>query len=161
MALLSNAWIILLEDDSPYRESLCALLVMARLSMSYFYSWCMFSSLWFRSFLILYADRGLVKNGQPNLALFSQLYWLVCGSFVAFFFGVWPLGHVIKGRYLLADSNRGRACMLGIMPDNSFEEFTKMKFIGIAFNLLVLFRISKNIPQWSMSQGCHDLSWWV
>ena len=31
--------------------------------------------------------------------------------------------------------------MLGIMPDNSFEEFTKMKFIGIAFNLLVLSRI--------------------
>ena len=114
---------------------------MARLFMSYFYSWGLFCSLYFRSFLVLYADRGLVKNGEPNLTLFSQLYWTIFGSFAAMFFGIWPLGHVLKGKYILQDSNRGRACMLGNMTDNSFEEHSKLKFIGVAFNVLVVIRI--------------------
>ena len=55
-------------------------------------------------------------NGQPNLTLFSQLYWVIIGSNVVFLSSVWPLSPLIRGKYILQDSNRRRACMLDIMP---------------------------------------------
>ena len=75
-------------------------------------------------------------NGQPNLILFSQLYWVIIGSNVAFFSSVWPLSPLIKGKYLLQDSNGRRACMLGIMPEDSFEEHFKVKLIASTLSLL-------------------------
>ena len=80
-------------------------------------------------------------NGQPNLTLFSQLYWVVVEFSLVFVCSVWPLSPVIKGKYILQDSNRGRACLLGNMPDDSFEEHLKFRLIGIALLLLIVHRI--------------------
>ena len=113
VAILTNAQLIMSEDVAPNRKSICALLVMARISMGNVYIVVLLFSMRFRSFLILYSDIGLVLKGEPNLNLFSQLYWVIVGSFLAVSFGLWPLSSVIKGKYILQDSNRGRACMLG------------------------------------------------
>ena len=139
LALLTNAQLIMSEDNSPRRESLCAVLVMARVSMTYVYGVVLTWSIMFRSFLILYADRGLVMNGQPNLTLFSQLYWVIIGCNVLFKVSIWPLSHMIKGKDILQNSNRQRACMLGNMPGDFFEEHFKVKLIAVALLVLTFY----------------------
>ena len=48
-----------------------------------------FTFLW-RSFLILHAE-GFVKDGRPNLALFSQLFWILLTSFFSMSWGLFIL----------------------------------------------------------------------
>ena len=117
LSLLANTWILLLPEQSEYRRNLCALVVLTRASTSNIYMVILLFSVLFRTFLILHSDKGLVEKGQPNLNLFHKLFWLAVGSFVAIFLGSWPLAHIIKGMFILQDSNRGKACLLGDVTD--------------------------------------------
>ena len=44
-------------------------------------------------------NQGLVLNGQPNLKLFNQLYWMITLAFVAVGHVVFPLSHLISGTF--------------------------------------------------------------
>ena len=145
LAVISNSLILLHEDDSPHRRTLCAVLIVSRMSLIFLYFNVLISSYCFRLFLLLYADRGLVKNCQPNLGLFCQLYWVVVAVFLVFI-SAYGLGvNLIKGNFILQDLNRGRACLLGNIPDYSVEvQYTKKAItyalIASAFIRLVYFK---------------------
>ena len=108
----------------------------------YFYWVVLFMSFGFRHFLILYADRGLVQNGRPNLTLFTQLYWVVVGSLLALGFAMNPGKNLLKGNHLLQDMNRGRACLLRSMPGHSAESQFTYKAIGVVFAMILSIRIT-------------------
>ena len=127
----------------------CAILILARLSMNNFYLTVLFFSFFFKSFLVLYADRGLVQNGQANLLLFNQLYWLVVLSFLAFVFGVSFGPNILKGDYILHNTNRARACLLGQMPQFSSENHTTKKAIGTTLVMLLFCRMI--LSKWQVS----------
>ena len=137
--------ILLQEDDSPHRRTLCAVLVVSRMSLIFLYFNALLFSYCFRLFLVLYADRGLVKNCQPNLGLFCQLYWVVVAGFLVFSFANGFGVNMIKGNYILQDLNRGQACLLGNIPDHSVKvQYTKKAItyvlIASAFIRLVYFK---------------------
>ena len=48
-----------------------------------------FTFLW-RSLLVLHAE-GFVKDGRPNLALFSQLFWILVTSYLSMSWGIFIL----------------------------------------------------------------------
>ena len=146
VAILSDCLILQQEDDSPHRRTLCTVLIVSRLSLIWFNFIIFLFSFEFRVFLVLYAERGLVKNGQPNLHLFYQLFWIVVVTFVfsglASSFG----GNLLKGNFLLQDLNRAKACLLGNMPNYSVQIHFKKKaiiyaFISIGFFGLVRFKL--------------------
>ena len=90
---------------------------------------------------MLYADRGLVKNGKPNLDLFCQLYWVVVVAFFIFCFALVQGVNLLKGNYILQNSNRGKACLLGNMPEHASELHFKNMVTVYAFLGCVFFRL--------------------
>ena len=44
-------------------------------------------------------NQGLVLDGQPNLKLFNQLYWLITLAFVVVGHVVYPLPQLISGTF--------------------------------------------------------------
>ena len=108
----------------------------------YFYWVVLFISFGFRHFLILYADRGLVRNGRPNLGLFSQLYWIVVGSFVTLGFAMAPGKNLLRGNFALQDMNRGKACLLGDMPEHSSKSQAKYKGVALALCVILAVRVT-------------------
>ena len=104
VALICNSLILLQEDDSPHRRTLCTVLIMSRHSIILFYWVILLFSFHFRLFLVLYADRGLLKNGKPNLKLFCQLYWVVMVVLLIFCFAMFPGKNLLKGNFILQDS---------------------------------------------------------
>ena len=131
----------------PARRGLCTALVVSRISMMYFYWVVLFISFGFRHFLILYADRGLVRNGRPNLGLFSQLYWIVVCSFVTLGFAMAPGGNLLKGNFALQDMNRGKACLLGDMPEHLSKSQFKYKGVARAFCVILAVRTTFQLRQ--------------
>ena len=117
--------------------------------MNNFYLTVLFFSFFFKSFLVLYADRGLVQNGRTNLVLFNQLFWLVVLSFLAFVFGVSFGPNIWKGNYILHNTNRARACLLGKMPQFSSENQITKKAIGTTLVMLLFCRMI--LSKWQVS----------
>ena len=147
LSLLANAWILLLAEGSDRRETLCAVIVFARSIIGYVFTAVIMFSFLFRTFLILHSGRGLVLDGRPNLGLFAKLYWLAGGTLVAFCSAVWPLAHLIRGKYLLQDSFRGKACLLGSLPPASFApEGHKLRLMNYAFPIIII--ISMTCQWW-------------
>ena len=70
----------------------------ARYIMAYVTYHIFFNSFMYRTYLILYAN-GLIKNGKPNLKVFSQLFWIVNVSFFAINFFIFPLSLQLKGKF--------------------------------------------------------------
>ena len=120
---------------------------MSRHIIFYVYWVVLFMSFGFRHILILYADRGLVQNGQPNLTLFNQLYWVVVGSWLALGFAMNPGKNLLKGNHLLQDMSRGRACLLRSLPGHSSESQLKYKAIGVVTAMIVSFYITNQRRQ--------------
>ena len=141
VSLTCNSVLLLQEDDSPHRKTLCTVLIMSRLSIILFYWVILLFSFHFRLFLVLYADRGLVKNGKPNLDLFCKLYWVVIVVLLIFGFAMFHGGNLLKGNFILQDSNRLRACLLGNMPEHSNKIHLKKKAIVYAFIVIAFFRL--------------------
>ena len=53
----------------------------------------------FRTVLIRFADRGLVLQGQPNLRLFDQLFWVILVPYCCIGLGMAPIHGIIKGTF--------------------------------------------------------------
>ena len=69
------------QDAEARRSILCGVLVPARFAMVQCFQLIMFFTVGFRFILVIHAE-GLVRNGRPNLKLFSQLFWLLTGTFL-------------------------------------------------------------------------------
>ena len=63
------------------------------------------TGLGFRFLIILYADRGLVVKGKPNLTLFNQIYWTCFGAFISL--GLfYPISLVLQDKVEGSDGNK-------------------------------------------------------
>ena len=69
-----------------------------------------FNSFMYRTYLILYAD-GLIKDGKPNLKVFSQLFWIVNMVFFAINYFIFPLSLQLKGNFPF-ESTSGKSNLL-------------------------------------------------
>ena len=94
--------------------------------------WCWYT---YRSILVVYAHRGLVQNGYPNLKLFNCLHWLFFSTMVSYNFGVFPLSHLLKGNFP-GNSSKGQICMK--LDLQLGEMNNKQRFYGIFGSLLLL-----------------------
>ena len=103
-----------MQEEQELRLLLCRIHMYTPFLAGIFFTITTFFSFLWRSFLILHA-RGFIRNGQINLKLFSQLYWLITISFcclaltpnlVLNFTGKFPSGSV-----------RGQVCLF--LPLNS------------------------------------------
>ena len=57
-------------------------------------------------------DRGLVIDGRYNLALFAKLFWLVVAAFLTVQLTLWPIGLLLRGKYILPEGTKGRTCLM-------------------------------------------------
>ena len=97
------------EQQQQWRLLLCSIHMQSpRIPGSFFIHIIYFSLLW-RSFLILHGQ-GFIRNGQLNLKLFSQLYWLITLSFLVLAISLdQPM--YLKGQFPQG-SVRGTICLL-------------------------------------------------
>ena len=111
VSVFSFLWLSLLEEDAELRAPLCGILVTSRYLIVYVYTQTLFYSFIFRTFLVLYIDRGLVLQGKPNLKLFNQLYWVAFLSYFAMTTFIMPGSHIIRGQFPEA-TKKGQICLL-------------------------------------------------
>ena len=140
-AFISNALLLIKDDASSNRNALCTVLVLSRIFIMYFFLILLFFCFVFRSFLILYSDRGLVKNGRPNLELFTQIFWVVTGAFIVLCFAFRPGTNIIRGNSPIHSLNKARACLLGNLEDHSSKIHSKNKGIAVTFGAIILIRL--------------------
>ena len=62
LAFVANVWLNILEPESKLRVIFCGVLIHVRYTTAYVYSINLLFSFIFRTFLVLYSDRGLVMN---------------------------------------------------------------------------------------------------
>ena len=82
-----------------------------------------------------------MKNCQPNLRLFSQIFWVVVIIFIVLGYGTILGGNLLQGKSVLQDLNRAKACLLGNVPYHSAQMQFKKKSIAFTFIALSLFRL--------------------
>ena len=121
----------------------------ARFTTAYVYMTVMLFNIAFRSFFILHPDYGLVKDGQPDLHLVHQLYWVVLCSFILVNHTVLPLSFLIKGNFP-EGTGPGRLC-LGLARRQSQDnaKLTIMQFITpflvTTFTIYITWRVRRFI----------------
>ena len=77
----------------------------------------------------------ICRNIKPQSGIFS------------FWNSVWPLAHIIRGKYLLQDSFRGKACLLGFLPAAPFApEGHKLRLMNYAFPIIII--VSMACQRW-------------
>ena len=156
LAFLANSWLALDLKDN-HRRFFCGLLIQvcchlykvcktltqARFTTAYVYMTAMLFNIFFRAFFILYPDYGLVKDGQPDLRLVHQLYWVVLSSFILVNHAVLPLSFLIKGTFP-EGTGPGRLCLgLGNMtkdemsPHQQTQDNAKLTIMQFMTPLLV------------------------
>ena len=86
-------------------------LILARHSIGYTYTYSLFNIFVFRSFLVLLADLGLVKGGQADLRLFNQLFWLVVAVNLVLSFFTFPIVPTIRGTFP-SQTLIGKVCLV-------------------------------------------------
>ena len=96
---LCLALLLLLPPSSTNRVAICGVFVQAKYFTGHLFLVFMNFSHGFRTFLILYADRGLVRNGQPYLRMFQQLFWIISASFFVIMYTIFPLSYQIRGSF--------------------------------------------------------------
>ena len=89
---------IIYEDDPEGRRIWCQGIVLSRNTIRSIYYHTFFFGFLFRFCLIRYADRGLVRDGSPQLDLFNKLYWVVYTAFVTIAI-VHPITTIIQGTF--------------------------------------------------------------
>ena len=65
---------------------------------------------WSRHVVVIYADRGLVHKGQPNLTLFNHLHWLVFFIFTLICYVAFPFANQVEGNFP-ENTIKGQICM--------------------------------------------------
>ena len=108
---LSLSLLLLLPDSSPHRVTVCGVFLQAKYFTGELFFVLMFTSFCFRTFLILYSERGLVRNGRPYLRMFHQLFWIISASLFAIMYTTFPLSAQIRGTFPHI-SKTGRICLL-------------------------------------------------
>ena len=154
MAVLCNIWLVVLgrqdledqvleDQDLEDRVLPCAALILVRNVVPQVYLVAMIFNLVFRSLIIFYADRGLVKDGKPNLALLRKLFWLVVVAFLLVGLTIFPINPLVLGTFP-RDGIDGRICLL---RDTSPELVDKVegarvrKLVYISFMSLDIFNL--------------------
>ena len=99
LSVFSFLWLSLLEEESQFRTPLCGILVASRYIIFYVFTEVLFLSHVFRSFLVVFSERGLVSKGKTNLKLFHQLFWVLFCAFLVVFTFIMPISHVIRGKF--------------------------------------------------------------
>ena len=107
----------------------------------------MLFNMFFRAFFVLYPDYGLVKDGQPDLRLVHQLYWVVFSSFVLVNHSVLPLPFLIKGNFP-EGTGPGRVCLgLARQQGKDNAKLTIMQFMTpllvTIFNWYICWRVRR------------------
>ena len=118
------------EEQQQWRLLLCSIHMQSpRIPGSFFIHTNYFSLLW-RSFLILHGQ-GFIRNGQLNLKLFSQLYWLITLSFLVLAINIdQPM--YLKGEFPQG-SVRGTICLLSPKIDKEPHQKNLVSLYGITF----------------------------
>ena len=114
------------------------ILILARHSIGYTYTYSLFNIFVFRSFLILLADLGLVKGGQIDLKLFNQLFWLVVSVNLVLSFLTFPIVPTIRGAFP-TQTLIGKVCLLSELEESPLENFDEIQaavFVKLALNFL-------------------------
>jgi hypothetical protein len=138
LAFLANYWILTLGADSEHRAFLCGVLIQTRTTVQLVYITTLIFSFFFRVFLILHADKGLVQKGSLNLRLFHQLYWVIVCSFLLVGHGVFSLPHLIDGTF--QGTLSGQICLLQDISDDEVFKIVNLKrdLIRSVFPLIAL-----------------------
>jgi hypothetical protein len=100
------------QHPAPPRSPRCQILLILRLSITLCYAYTFLFNILFRMILILFADRGLVAEGRPNLQLFHQvatvctahllfhqLYWVIFCAFFTQSIINFPILPIIRGTF--------------------------------------------------------------
>ena len=146
--MFSFLWLSLLEEESQFRTPLCGILVASRYIIFYVFTEVLFLSHVFRSFLVVFSERGLVAKGKTNLKLFHQLFWVLFCAFLVVFTFIMPISHVIRGKFP-ETTKKGQICLLA-QTNQDIEINQKGLLIEIAYNVLVtiqLFRSDRKSKQ--------------
>ena len=133
MALLSNMWLLVLQENSGYRHFFCGTLIMSRVTISYVFHYTFNFSILFRMFLILHAEKGLLVQGQPNLRMFNQLFWIAVFTFITLAYVAFPLPFLVKGSFP-ESSNAGKICLLSNIKVENLKDMDNYKFELMQFN---------------------------
>ena len=105
----------------------------------------------FRHILVLYADRGLVEKGRPNLRLFNQLYWTISLTFIVLGSLQFPFIHIFKGvfertqvfkmcikqptsynEHILKDHRKGIMGLMGLMGMTLISPFLQVLYCKLS-----------------------------
>ena len=154
MAVLCNIWLVALErqdledrvledQDLEDRVLPCAALILVRNVVPQVYLVAMIFNLVFRSLIIFYADRGLVKDGKPNLELLRKLFWLVVVAFLLVGLTIFPINPLVLGTFP-RDGIDGRICLLrDASPElvDKVEGARVRKLVYISFMSLDIFNL--------------------
>ena len=146
MAALCNIWLVVLggSQDLEDRVLPCAALILVRNVVPQVYLVAMIFNLVFRSLIIFYADRGLVKDGKPNLELLRKLFWLVVVAFLLVGLTIFPINPLVLGTFP-RDGIDGRICLLRDTSPELVEkvEGTRVrKLVYISFMSLDIFNLA-------------------
>ena len=101
----------------------------------------------------MYAERGLIQKGFPNLNLLNILFWLFYIVLVIFSFGVYPLSSLFKGSFLQGTS-KGQICMK--IDFRNDQQNSKLRIIHLFFPLMVTiqtFRYKNKINSYVKGQN--------
>ena len=135
-------WLSLLEEESQLRTPLCGILVTSRYIIFYVFGEILFLSHVFRSFLIVFSERGLVAKGKTNLKLFHQLFWVIFCAFLVVFTFIMPISHIIRGKFP-ETTRKGQICLLA-HTNQDIEINQKGVLIEIAYGVLVIIQLFRS-----------------
>ena len=93
----------------------------------------MFFNFLFRVILVRFADRGLVVDGRPNLALFYQLYWTISLPFLFIFVINYPIKPIVNGTF--TESTQARICLRRAI-DTEEESVVRGRILSLIFPCL-------------------------
>ena len=93
-----------------------------------------------KTFFQACADRGLVRDGLPNLGLFRRLFWLLVTSFLLVGQTIFPINALVLGTFP-EEGIAGRICLLRDSTEkvDEVEGVRERKLLFVAFGFLDIF----------------------
>ena len=118
------------QEIQELRVWLCSLHIQTRyITETIFSNFFFFSFLW-RTFLILHAD-GFIHNGQLNIRLFGQLFWLLALTFITVAYTIFPGSMLLRGEFP-KQSTIGKICLLRPIGHRTGKEVLKRNGMVLA-----------------------------
>ena len=99
---------------------------------------------------LMYSDRGLVLNGQPNTQLLKKLHWIIFATFVSINILHFPIVKVMSGTF--QETISGKVCLLQTFT--MVNEVSRKTFVGAqtfiflvnSFTIFWAFRVGLKAP---------------